>query len=285
MAIKRHVKRKAHAEEMIPSVRMPESSSLTNMILSLAIILVIILVYSIYVTTSIGQPPKVDKPDLTVTYILDSKCTDCADISALTQFLEQYGNVDTKSVEFDSSAGKKLISKYSIEKVPSAVVTGDLSKVPDLKTKWNQFGLVSADALVLLNTPSPYLNITSGNVQGLVEITYLADKSCTECYNPLLHKQALASLGITKFSKETSVDVSSDEGKALVSKYKIKAAPTIILSSGAAEYPGLVQVWPSVGTIESDGSFVFRTMSAIKGVSYKDLTTGEVVGTKNATAP
>lgn len=261
----------------------PESTALTNVIISLAVILALVLGYNIYQTSTIGQAPKVDMPDLELTMIVDPDCTDCSDISPLEDFLKQFGDVDADTIKPDSFEGKRLIKKYGIERLPSAIVTGELDKAAELKSQWEQFGTVTDDALVLSNTPPPFLNLTSGEVQGLVEITFLADESCTGCYDPQLHKQALVSFGLTKFSKETIVDISSAEGKALLKKYNIKAAPTVILSSGASEYPGLSQIWKNVGTIESDGSYVFRTMTAIKGAAYRDLVSGEIVGATSST--
>jgi cold shock CspA family protein len=74
-----------------------------------------------------------------------------------------------------------------------------------------------------------------------------------------------------------TVDASSNEGKSLISKYNITAVPTILITGDVSVYDPLAAIWPSVGSVEEDGVYVFRTMSAVRGSVYKDLSTGQVV--------
>ena len=73
-----------------------------------------------------------------------------------------------------------------------------------------------------------------------------------------------------------NLDIANDEGKDLISKYNIGFVPTLILSKDAGNYPALVQVWGQVGSVEGDGTFVFREIKAIKDSIYKDLTTNKI---------
>ena len=52
--------------------------------------------------------------------------------------------------------------------------------------------------------------------------------------------------------------------------------PTIILTGDADKYPSMTGVWPTVGTVEDDGAYIFRKVEVLRQ-TYKDLTTGEVV--------
>ena len=70
--------------------------------------------------------------------------------------------------------------------------------------------------------------------------------------------------------------MSSKEGKALIAEYGIEKVPTILIKGDAGAYPSLVKAWKSVGTVEQDGTYVFRKLEIIKK-TYKDLATGEVV--------
>jgi len=58
----------------------------------------------------------------------------------------------------------------------------------------------------------------------------------------------------------------------LITKYKIISVPTVLMSPEADQYTNLKGVWKNVGTIESDGWYVFREMQQLRGVVYKDLT-------------
>ena len=51
--------------------------------------------------------------------------------------------------------------------------------------------------------------------------------------------------------------------------------PTIILSKEASAYPRLTAVWKDVGTVEEDGTYIFRK-TELMGVS-KDLETGSLI--------
>ena len=92
-----------------------------------------------------------------------------------------------------------------------------------------------------------------------------------------MHKDILEqNFGVT-LVREDRVDIGSSFGKALLKKYDIKNVPTIILSSEGKHYEGLQSVWGQVGTVESDGSFIFRNLNLLAGITYKDLETKEVV--------
>ena len=79
--------------------------------------------------------------------------------------------------------------------------------------------------------------------------------------------------------EEKTLDISSAEGKNLVSKYKIEKIPATVISLDADAYPALKQVWidprQGVGTIESDGWYVFRATEAMG--TWKNTTSGQVV--------
>jgi len=113
-------------------------------------------------------------------------------------------------------------------------------------------------------------------VAGLVELTLLNDSSCTKCYDVNVHKTILNRFGIT-LAAEKTLDVSDDEGKALIEKYGITLVPTMIISQDASAYPLFTPVWATVGSVEDDGVYVFRKPDVMK-VPYKDLSTGEVLG-------
>jgi len=69
----------------------------------------------------------------------------------------------------------------------------------------------------------------------------------------------------------------------LVAQYNITKVPTIIMSPDVKYYElnNFQTVWKQVGTIENDGYYVFRSMRALNGVIYKDLSLNKTV---NATA-
>ena len=118
------------------------------------------------------------------------------------------------------------------------------------------------------------MDITEKKVKGLVTLTLLDDKSCIECYNVSLHKLVLDRFNMY-IEDERMVDITDSEGKYLINKYSITQVPTIILSGEVSEYTALTNIWDQVGTVEEDGSYVFRKLEVMG--TYKDLTADKVV--------
>ena len=212
----------------------------------------------------------------------ESSCTQCGNSTSLMNSIKQLGVVinDQETVWASSLKGKGLIAKYNITVVPVIVLSPEIEAYDSsLKQKLlTVFSAAKDGAMVQKVTPAPYYDLATGTVKGLADLTLVVDRTCTECYNVSVHEQILtnpAGYNLKLASKKT-LDVNDAEGKALVNKYKITSVPTFILSSEASAYASLVSVWPQVGTVETDGSYVFRQMG-VMNVVYKNLTSGELV--------
>lgn len=200
-------------------------------------------------------------------------CKECADPAAFVAEFESQGFVvaKTDTVPADSEEGKKLIRRYDIAKVPTVLLEKPSDQAQEfLKT----FGDMSGTTFVLRDVVPPYQESATGDIKGRFGILLLTDASCKECYDPLLHKSPLAQLGMTP-SDEKIIDISTDEGKKLVEQYAIETVPTLILQGDLSEYASLNQVWNQVGTIESDGAYVFRTGQDSMG-TYRVIQTKEI---------
>jgi thiol-disulfide isomerase/thioredoxin len=209
--------------------------------------------------------------------IVDSSCTDCSGLDTFVTQVKSTGIkfTEEKTLESSSAEGAAILSKYRIEAVPALVISKEADLYASLKQAWSQVGTIESDGSYVLRTLyPPFKNMTTGQVRGVVKLTYLTDSSCAGCYDATQHKAVLSgSFGIGISSEET-VDVSSAKGKGLVSKHAISLVPTIILSSDISAYPsaqGLKQFFKAT----EDGSYVFTSLSLMG--TYKDLSTGEVV--------
>lgn len=238
--------------------------------------------YPPYVDTSTGAV----KGRINVTLVFDPSCSDCTDLTTTIAQLKQAGVsiVGESKVDYSSDQGKSLISEYGLSAVPTLIFSKEFGAYENIVKNWNQLGTIGPDGsyvLKLLNPP--YRNLTTNKIDGLVSVIYLTDNSCTICYDVKEHKQILISNFDVKVINETSIDISSSDGKSLISKYNITKVPTILFSPEASAYSSLVKVWGTastgstipVGSIESDGWFVFRDV-ALMG-NYTDLTTGKIV--------
>ena len=228
-------------------------------------------------------PPYTDKKGIIygkvdVTIIKDESCKECIDLSPLIAQLKAVGVVlgNVKHLSVSSAEGQKLVSAYSITKVPMLMLSHDFEEYGQLSATWNLYGQRAKDGTFLMTSVTPpYEDLATKKVHGLVALTYLTDNSCAECYNVSVHKQILTNFGM-KIIAEKNRDIATEEGKKLVEQYNVSALPTVLLSPEAKEYRGFSQVWESVGTIEKDGVFVFRTMSILESGMYKDVKSGKV---------
>lgn len=212
--------------------------------------------------------------------VQDSSCDNCYNLDVLLNSLKQSGVVITseRTVEMNSVEGQGLISQYSIQTIPTLILSSDLEIYGSgITGSWTQLGSVESNGYYVtrLSNP-PYVDLTENRVVGLLSMTVITDETCTECYDPnSFHKPILVNMGAV-FGEEKSVDISTSEGQTLIEKYNIEKVPTIILEGDVGAYSVIVSAWKDVGTVETDGTYVFRLVD-VSRQPYKDLTTGEIV--------
>ena len=251
-----------------------------DILLIAAAVLAVILIINIFLTFNITQNLKSNleaakeaaRPaKIQLTLIKNSKCNTCFDASAVVNYIksQKVELLSEKTFEFNSNEAKGLISKYKIEKIPSVLVTGELGKL-------NLQGFdKKEDAMVLSQLNPPYTDAISGKVRGLVSLKLLADPTCDKCDKLGAILAQIGFAGI-KIAEQKNVSINSDEGKFLISKYKLDFVPTLILSEDAGEYSIIQQAWPRIGTKEKD-AYVLRTVYP----PFINLTTGKLRGLVN----
>lgn len=216
-----------------------------------------------------------------VTYLTDTTCSQCVDLTLTVGAYKKVGVViaEERSIPWDSPEGKNIISRYAVEKIPTFLLSSDIALYENVTSKWQGIGTVEQDGTyVARELPLPYRDLAQGKIVGLVDIIYLVDASCTECYKPEVTQREILvrGFGVGPRSEKT-VDVATAAGQALVSKYKIIQVPTILLSPDADQYATLKSAWSQVGTVEPDAWYVFRKMEQLGTSTYKDLSTNQVV--------
>ncbi len=224
---------------------------------------------------------------VSVVYLLDPSCAACINPRLTIDAYKKAGIKVTgeKEVGWNSAEGQRIIDQYKIGKLPTFLLSSDISYYPSVKDNWSKIGTEEADGTYIARQLSlPYRDVDKGQIAGLVDTIYLTDSSCADCYNPReIHKNILTQGFGVAIRLERTVDANTPTGKDLVSKYKITQVPTLLISPDVGEYANVKSVWPQVGTIESDGWYVFRQVSRLGSVIYKDLSTGQV--TRPATQP
>lgn len=209
-----------------------------------------------------------------VQIIREESCKECFDLSFLKTQMERAGVKINSLLTLDANDAKEIIQKYNINRLPTMLVSKELSAY-DIAKAWLNVGIVNPDGSFLLTkTSPPYYDLNDNKIKGLVTLSVIYDKNCNECQDKALQETALKSLGIT-FTDKKEYDIDSIEGRNLIKKYAITKLPSSIMSPDASVYDGIDQIWQQVGTKETDGAYILRNANLLG--SYKDLKTGEVI--------
>ena len=197
--------------------------------------------------------------------IQSDNCVECTPLLNLKEQFEKMGIKvgDYEIIGSSSEKGKEMIKKNELNFTSALLISKNIQEY------WWIFNQLKGDLLekqdyYLFKYPlPPYLNLENGKIKGRVDITFVENKSCEDCFDVDKLKASFEGLGVY-FSSEKSVDVSSVTGKNLLNKYNITAIPTIILSKEIQDYSLIKGVLERVGTFEDDGKFVFRKLDSLK---------------------
>lgn len=215
--------------------------------------------------------------NLEVTLLQSADCQNCSSADPYLDYLEKNGGRLTKvnKVEIASAEGQALIQKYQIKQAPTFIVTGELEKKAALKSFFDANGEVIDGTFVWRNVFPPYLDLADNSIKGVVDLTMIADSACADCYDVANHQKIIQNFGV-KLNEVKTVESSSAEGKALIQKYQLKYLPTIVASSEIGRYVQVRQLWPQLGLISDDGSYVFTEGVKQMG-AYHDLVLGKII--------
>ncbi len=224
---------------------------------------------------------------LRYTIITQKDCAQCYDIDLVLTALKQYNikEVSRETLYLGDKKTDELVKKYSITKVPTVIVSGNLDRSKDLKSSnpgvtyalgeiWNNLGEIVDGVFILRQVAPPYVEVSTDQIRGLAKAFYITDVSCKECYDVMLHEKALLSLG-TDIKDKTVIDINSDAGKALIKQYDIKTVPTIVLQGDLTPYTLLNQFWGRYGQITADKTYIFTKLDEVG--TYRDLTTNKII--------
>lgn len=195
-----------------------------------------------------------------MTSISHSSCEKCSATFTKEQ-LETAGVaiVEEKKLEYPGDDAEKLIADYGIKKLPTVILSEDIRTYDTLSKSFEQFGEFTRDGEFVVRNPDPvYFDLEKKKQYGFVNVIYLTKNDCAECYDVNAHNRILVQNFNAVFGSEKYVDVSSAEGKKLVKDYNVSFAPTLLLKGDLDAYSTLSKLWPSIGTIEKDGTYVFK---------------------------
>jgi len=221
-----------------------------------------------------GEPTPIDV-SLGKIELIELKKEDCNACLSFETFKQQLSDLnrefDFREIEFESEEGKALIEEYSIKFVPTII----LKNAPaDLFANWPDAGSTEEDGALVFRAEIPvYWSLEEQRLIGRVNVTEIIDSSCTACFDPLQSQELQLLLANIKVREARGVEADSAEGKALLKKYFLDFAPSVIFSKEIRDYNFFDQFAP-LGSVESDGSFVVRQ----KVPPYMDLDSNTVKG-------
>jgi hypothetical protein len=84
---------------------------------------------------------------VTLTYVNDSGCQLCYDVTLHRQVLDRFGMrfSQIQSVDISSLEGRALVAKYNITATPTVVLSADAGLYPGFDQVWSSVGIVAAD--------------------------------------------------------------------------------------------------------------------------------------------
>lgn len=213
-------------------------------------------------------------PALSFTVIAppEGVCGECFDAQRIPERVKALGIAEVDDVrEFsaDSLRGKYMLRRYNLTELPAVVVSGDVSDTR-LAELWRTLGARAQGKKMILSGFLPSYNTDTGEKRGVVSLALLVDKRCTECSDPKFFASLLERSGVYVGSYDI-YDVSSKEGLEYVKKYGIDRVPTFIASPDLAAYSAIAGSWGDVGTVENDGSFVFRKTDVIRDGVFTNI--------------
>jgi len=252
-------------------------------ILALAVIVVLI---ALYYSGTFGEITKTEKKDAVPEkeeipppefelMIITADCEECIYATTAAEILKSAPTIkitSEKFIEYESEEGKTMVAKYDLKKLPAFLLKGENLDIDLPPFEKND------DVLVFGQTPSPYYDVATGQIKGIVSVIKIVDPACEKCFDLEKLMNNLKMFGVY-VSTEKTTQFDSPEGKALIEEYDIKKIPTVIFSEGAQEYAQINDVWESVGSVEEDGMMILRVVNP----PYKDLDTGTIKGIIDAT--
>ena len=203
--------------------------------------------------------------------IQDISCSECSNFSSILNGLKNI-KIKIENYEIVSSSsekGKELIKENNIIFLNALLISKEIQEYWWIFSSLKNNLIEQEEYFVFSEKVYPYKELNTGIIKGKTNFIYLTDKNCVDCFNITNLKKGFQGLGVY-ITNEKNVDISSSEGKKIISKYKIKDIPTLIISKEISAYESLKEILDKLGTIEEDGSFVFRDLESLN-VKYQKI--------------
>ena len=216
-----------------------------------------------------ARPAKVQ-----VVKITAPDCQDCFNVeTAVAEFKKLNVQAEEeKTLAFDSPEAASLIKQLAIKKVPTYLVTGEVTK-SNLENFVKSNGEIKENTFIFTRLSPVFLDTETGQEKGRVIVTLIADSFCSQCPDLKAVVENFQKAGV-KVKETKELAWNSLGGQRLINQYKITKVPAFIFSPEFDLYEAVKSTWQNFGTIEADKTYVARNLT----LPYRDLTKGQIVG-------
>lgn len=110
------------------------------------------------------------KGKFSVTYLADAACKECYDVGLHRSALANLAMspAEEKFADRSESDGRKLISEYKIDSLPTILISGDLALYPQFAQIWPSVGTVEKDGMHIFRAGQPlmgaYKDLKTGKI-------------------------------------------------------------------------------------------------------------------------
>ncbi len=213
--------------------------------------------------------------ELELVKITSENCDSCFDIEkAIEELKSQNVNITReKTISSESQQGREFISKYNIQKLPTIIVSGEIDKSEQLTNYFKEKGEIQEGKFIYTSLVPPYVDVTSNQIKGLVQIKHVIDSSCEKCVDLTPISSTLEEQGMF-VQNEQSVEYNSNEGQELISKFDIKEVPAILISEEVDYYLDVKDALIQSGATKREGFYAVHSTLP----PYRDLAQNRIVG-------
>ena len=218
---------------------------------------------------------KLRPANLEVVKITVANCDFCYDIGqALEALKKQNVNITLEEeVSSDSAVAKELISRYSLTKLPTMIVSGELNKSEQLSGYFSANGELRNERFIFTALKAPYYDTVQDTIVGKVMVYQLKDSSCSQCPDLSKAVEALQKNGVF-LTTNKQVEYNSAEGQDLIRQYGIDNIPALLISHDIDYYEAVRQQLAGAGATRKEGFYAVHSIVP----PYRDLVKNKVVG-------
>ena len=225
---------------------MEKDSNLHQFLTIGVFVLLVILIFNSFFVFSMGskldekinEAKELAKPAKIEVIKLESLCENCFTVDEILTVLKESSDLEiTKetSLKKGSKEAIDMINQYNIEKLPTVILKGEITKVSIQNFEENN------EALVFNGVSPPYENAKTNNIVGKVSTIIINDKNCGDkCADFSLSIDNLKNSGVF-ISKEVVYDYSDAKAKEIIGKFGIRKLPAVLLSRDIEIYTDIVQ--------------------------------------------